>query len=115
MKKRKLISSHNLTELDLDFLRNTSAKATPAFVRSMSIFLTGCQSKGYSNKVAAAAFSAWMLENLVKLLALASGIPADALDSDAIGDITNKSQEALATLVSAYIDKENLRESAEFN
>ena len=115
MSKRKHTSEFELTERDAKFMQKVAANATPDFVRSMSVFLLACERNGYSKKVSAAAFSAFMLSNLVKLLALASGVQADELDRKALGDITCKVQETLATLVSEWIDKGNERSAAEFN
>ena len=115
MTKRKHLSAFELTDSDSEFLQKISAGATPAFIRSMSIFLTACQSKGYENKVAAAAFAFFALSSLAKLLALSSKVPADEIDSETMGDIAQKTQATLAMLVSEYIDNGNARDAAEFN
>lgn len=115
MKKRKHTSVLPLTEGDSAFLQTISGDATPALFRSMSIFLSACQSKGYEDKVAAAAFSFFALSSLAKLLALSAGVPRDEVDNESCADIAQKTQMTLATLVGEYIDKGNARNASRFN
>jgi hypothetical protein len=86
-------------------------KITPVIAEPLSLitalFMRKCKEAGIDKKVAAQAFSLYIMSNLARVMAIASGMPPDVIDHSKMEDFAHSASTALAIDVSKYITQCN--------
>lgn len=114
MKGPNKMREHEVTAKEMKRLQQIADDATPAFAETVAIFLERSITSGIDRRVAAAAFSLFVLTNLTRVIAMCSRVPSDAINQEEMKRIAAETQEFIARRLDVFI-REAIAKSRERN
>lgn len=106
-RKRGPCTEHKMSDTEFERLNFIMDVTAPLLVDTIERFMNGCAAAGIQKKVAGAAFSAFLMTNIAKTLAMASGMRLDEIDIERLRDISQDVCQSLSMQVGQYIMEEN--------
>ena len=106
-KKHGPCSNHDMTPLEFQRLEIIMATTAPLLAATIVHFMSGCKAAGMTRKVAASAFSLFMITNVAKVAAMSAGMSTEDIDMDELRDISDAVYADLFAQVGQYIMDEN--------
>lgn len=106
-KKLEPCSTHSMTGVEFERLQIIMEKTAPLLADTIGLFMSGCKAAGMTRKVAASAFSLFMITNVAKVAAMSAGMSTDDIDMDQLRDISDSVYADLFAQVGQYIMDEN--------
>lgn len=98
---------HVLTSAEVAHLNEITPIIAEPLSMITELFMTKCKAAGIPKRVAAQAFSLYVMSNLARVMAMVSGMPTSLIDHDHMEGLAHTHLTALAIDVSEYIRKCN--------
>ncbi len=106
-KKLEPCSTHSMTGVEFERLQIIMEKTAPLLADTIGLFMSGCKAAGMTQKVAASAFSLFMITNVAKVTAMSSGMSHEDIDMEKLRDTAADAYAVLMTQLGQYIVDEN--------
>lgn len=99
------LRAYEMSDKEIELFQEASEKTHAQLSETVAVFISHCLDNGMQPSLAGAGLSHYMLSNLIRALAVCSGMPAEDLDNhdDAVTIIANRVQKNLMVKVSEFV------------